>query len=394
MFFKWKKKKSQDKILEAFAEAFRESTQKANEIGPILLAKQRPEQADFGLCATNPIFTSSLAGTEQYLSRLCTKDGKKFTWSPYISVQATIDEYTDIGEDKYTLFLDGKEYADLYFILYLGESTFPPAGLYFSDDSTDWDLEREALSKGISAYQLREQRRKEKAEQELLAKAAIVKNVYPECDIISLVENPLFVFLERIEFDLVKAYEYIHKDKYFVLKENKPEEISTTYSAQHFYDLLCKSESKPQVRDCRTMSSIELQTAASKAGLDILTFASFNKLEVENAEMKWNARLKQFKKYAEQAVETKATFPSFDLIDDLKDFTFDRIADKFGVFTAHEICHFHDYYIPKVHKEEVHIENEEKSTEEIFFCRKCGTKLFSDSTFCHKCGTKVERDAI
>jgi len=29
------------------------------------------------------------------------------------------------------------------------------------------------------------------------------------------------------------------------------------------------------------------------------------------------------------------------------------------------------------------------SSNDTFFCRKCGAKLFSDSTFCHKCGTEV-----
>lgn len=393
MFFN-KKKSTQDQFLELFGNALKEAANRSREIGPILHKQQRPHQPDFGRSETNPILISSLEGTEQYLRRLCTKEGKKFTWSSYTGIRTNIGELTDIGEDMYTLYLEGQPYTKLYFVPYCAETKFPPAGLYFSDDSTDWDLEREAFSKGMTVYQLKEQRRKEKEETELIAKASVIKQKYPSCNLAADVKNPLFVFLAKLDYDLIQAYEYIHKDKLFHKKEKTTQMADTIYSSQYFYDLLCKSETKRHVVDCSTMSRLELQTAAAKEGVSIYDYVGMNKLERENAEILWNARLRQFKKYSEQAVEAASIFPQFDLIADMRNKIFDKIADRFGVVTAHEICHFNDYYIPVEGKDEPLITSVEEPvkvahSEEILFCRKCGTKLFSDSVFCHKCGFNV-----
>lgn len=150
-FFDFLKKKN-DKKTEATEEQFFELLSKgldaANKnigrIKPVLLKNQNVWEANYGIDESNPIISVSLEGTTEYLGRLCTLDGKKFTWSGYTSIRATVHGLTDVGEDKYTLFLDGQPYADIFFVPYIGKAEFPPAGLSFSDDNRDWDEERRA----------------------------------------------------------------------------------------------------------------------------------------------------------------------------------------------------------------------------------------------------------
>lgn len=134
-----------NEIWDAFDTAIKEATERRNQMGSIILAGQQPNREDFGYSPENPICTTSLMGTERYLKRLCTKEGKTFTWSGYSSVRATVRSIPDVGLDKYMLFLDGEKYAELFFVLYMGESEFPPYNLSFVDDMRDWDLERKAL---------------------------------------------------------------------------------------------------------------------------------------------------------------------------------------------------------------------------------------------------------
>ena len=153
------KQPTKENAADVLIQAMQKANERALEIGPIILEGQRPEQDDYGLCETNPICVFSLNGTEEYLKRLCTKDGRTFTWSSYTMISASLHGLKDVGEDKYTLYLDGKPYAELFFVLYYGQTEFPPAGLYFIDDERDWDLEREALRKDITPEQLLELRR-------------------------------------------------------------------------------------------------------------------------------------------------------------------------------------------------------------------------------------------
>lgn len=187
--FKRKEKNVNDDFLKIIANALTEAEDNAQNVGKAIFAKQAPEKSNFGHSETNPIFTNSISGTEHYLSNLCTKDGEKFTWSPCTSIRVTIDEYQDIGEDMYTLYLNGNEYTKLYFVLYVGESIFPPAGLCFCDDDTDWDTEREDFSMGVPADVLL-RLRKVKAENRAIREEEARKQISSKNDVDS--NTPLF----------------------------------------------------------------------------------------------------------------------------------------------------------------------------------------------------------
>ena len=150
IFKKKKQETSQEKLQRLFIEAVKDANEKSMEIAPIVRANSRPNNHDFGLCSGNPICSSSLSGTNYYLSRLCTKSKEKFTWSGYTSIRAKVGNLEDVGEDVYTLYLNDEPYTQLYFVPYVGESEYPPTGLSFIDDDKDWDLERAAAEMGIS----------------------------------------------------------------------------------------------------------------------------------------------------------------------------------------------------------------------------------------------------
>lgn len=171
---KKKKQKQQEEFFKLLGDALQTANENAQSVGNDIFNRQDPDRKDFGRCEAHPIFTSSLVGTESYLSRLCTKDGSKFTWSGYTSIRATVRGHKDVGEDVYTLYLNGEKYTNIYVVPYVGESKFPPAGLYFCDDDTDWDLEREAFGKGITVAQLLELRKLEEEVKNEKLKAQVI----------------------------------------------------------------------------------------------------------------------------------------------------------------------------------------------------------------------------
>ena len=395
-----KKKDPQEEFLKLFNEALQDAKENAQTVGT-LFNTQQPDRSDFGLSETNPIFGGSLSRTENYLSRLCTKDGRKFTWARSGEVRATVRGQKDVGEDIYTLYLNGEKYTDLYFVLYVGESEFPPAGLYFCDDDIDWDLKREALEKGVTVEQLIEIRQmveeneklKLKMEEEFKQAAAIkaqpVKNKYPAFSLESELQNPIFAFLSNTDFDLVVAYEYCHKEELSFKKRNKDSCCSESYTKESCFDLLYKIENEErQPLSGAEKSTADLQKEAAERGLELEQLIEIRTMEKENTELKWQMRVKALKSIAEQATKAQADLPKFDLSVEWKNIIFRQIANKFGMLVAYEITHFHECYFQE---QQLQTTSEPVIEEpELLFCRKCGTQLLLDSAFCYKCGTKVE----
>ena len=97
---------SQESFFEVFAKGVSAAAENSKKQNPILLANQLVWESNYGLDKTNPLISESLQGTTNYLSRLCTTDGKTFTWSHYVSERAAVHGLPDVGEDKYTLYLD------------------------------------------------------------------------------------------------------------------------------------------------------------------------------------------------------------------------------------------------------------------------------------------------
>ena len=405
--FNRKKKKQQDEFFQLLGDALKTANENAQTVGKAIYDRQAPDRSDFGLCETNPVCTTSLGGTENYLGRLCTKDGSKFTWSGYTSIRATVRGHADVGEDVYTLYLDGEKYTDIYVVPYVGESKFPPAGLYFCDEETDWDLEREAFGKGITGAQLleirkmeeeneRERQRAQKELEEAVAKkSAHIVEKYAAFSIDEELKNPDFVFLANLDIDALVVYEYCHREELSFRKVTVASQNAEVPDSGYYFNILHDIENREMqqfIRERKEKTKRHMETN----GFSHEDFLFMQNMEVENAEFKWKMRVKELRAIAKQAIEVQTLYPKFDLRAEWKNETFREITAKFGMRAAYEVTHFNECYSLSPIDEPVCqpakedpvpqqvIENQEK-----LFCRKCGAELFSDSFFCHKCGTGV-----
>ena len=408
LFNTLKKKATRKKGLKLLLEMQEDATKYFEKIGPVILGRQQPDRSDFGLCESNPICTTSLMATEAYLKRLCTKDGRKFTWSRYHSIRTQLHGLKDVGEDVYTLYLDGEIYTKIYVVPYIGMSKFPPAGMIFCDDDRDWDLEREAFSKGLDVEDLIKLREIEKENEEMRKKiqeenkrkdeehkhwltlnSEAVKSTYPNFDLDTEMLNAIFSTLASIEYDLKAAFEYIHKAEYFDKVElaglNVKHEM---YTASYYYELICEleKEKKPLVLKRQTT---DLTKEANERQVAVEDLIKLQNIEVRNANELWNRQLESFRKLANQAEQAKQLFPLFDLQEDWHNETFQKLIKHFEIHIVHEILHFSKYYVSKDRTNDSSVQNAERIEKAQLFCRKCGESLALDSVFCHRCGTKV-----
>lgn len=405
-FFNRKKKKQQDEFFQLLGDALKTANENVQTVGKAIFDRQAPDRDDFGRCETNPVFTTSLAGTEDYLGRLCTKDGSKFTWSSYTSIRATVRGHADVGEDVYTLYLSGEKYADIYVVPYVGESKFPPAGLYFCDDDTDWDLEREAFSKGLTGAQLIEirkmeeenERERQKAQKELeeavTKKSAHIVEKYADFSIEEALKNPDFVFLANFDIDALIIYEYCHREELLFRKVAEETLNTEVPDSGHYFNILHDIENR-EWQQCIRDSKERLKRHVESKGIPHEDFLFIQKMEEENAAIKWKMRVKELRSIAKQAIEVQKSYSKFDLSIEWKNETFREITNKFGMLAAYEVIHFYSCYSQAPEEsapEIVENKNEPKAeaNEEKLFCRKCGTRLPLDSLFCNKCGEKVE----
>ncbi|MBR5344968.1 MAG: hypothetical protein IK127_04010 [Clostridia bacterium] len=94
-----------------------------------LFSKQRPQDDDYGYNWANPIMTSSVNESEQYLSKLHTLDGRKFTWKREGSLCVNIHGIQNVMVDKYCLSLENMPYKTIYICPYAHTSSDAPKGL-------------------------------------------------------------------------------------------------------------------------------------------------------------------------------------------------------------------------------------------------------------------------
>lgn len=405
--FNRKKKKQQDEFFQLLGDALKTANENAQTVGKAIYDRQAPDRSDFGLCETNPVCTTSLGGTENYLGRLCTKDGSKFTWSGYTSIRATVRGHADVGEDVYTLYLNGEKYTDIYVVPYVGESKFPPAGLYFCDDDTDWDLEREAFGKGITGAQLLEirkmeeenererQRVQKELEEAVTKKAAHICEKYADFSIEAELQNPDFVFLANLDVDAMTAYEYCYREKLLFKIISSQTENTEVPDSGYYFNILHDIENR-EWQQIRRESRERLKQHFQSNRLPHEDFLFMQKMEDENAEIKWKMRIKELRAIAKQAVEVQTLYPQFDLRAEWKNEPFREITAKLGMRAAYEVMHFVECFSLTAIDEQAHQLAEAGpapqpvvGAQEKLFCRKCGTELFADSVFCHKCGTEI-----
>lgn len=120
------------------------------------------DHADFGYSERNPIFTSSSAASERYLSALRTERGEGLRWIREGTVTVKkLNQISNVNVECYTLYLYGKEYKQIY-ICPSGRrnSSDAPKGLILASDgkrlSYSGSISLEAKEKGITEEQVLE----------------------------------------------------------------------------------------------------------------------------------------------------------------------------------------------------------------------------------------------
>ena len=96
----------------------------------ILFDSQRPTASDYGYTDFNPIMTSSISSTDEYLGRLRTLDGSSFTWERTGSLSVT--EHCGVRNviiDSYQLYLNGVKFKTIYICPYGHNHSYAPEGM-------------------------------------------------------------------------------------------------------------------------------------------------------------------------------------------------------------------------------------------------------------------------
>lgn len=117
-----------------FKEEFAKKMEASANRRDILFDSQKPEDEDFGYSLSNPVMTSTISSSDRYLQSLRTLDGKPFTWERRGSYCVdNIGGIENVMVDKYQLYLDGEEYAELYLCPYGHSSSYVPHGLTLAE---------------------------------------------------------------------------------------------------------------------------------------------------------------------------------------------------------------------------------------------------------------------
>ena len=367
----------EDRFLELFSKALEAATKNAEEKNPILLKKQHVWKSNYGLDDSNPIISENLEGTSAYLARLCTPDGRTFTWSGYTSIRASVHGLPDVGEDKYTLYLDGHPYTDLFFVPYVGKAEFPPAGLCFIDDNKDWEKERRVAKRadelGIDIETTKRILELEAKDQEIQAKRTArlrdaekeISLTYPGVNIQEEIENPLFKALFDLEFNPIVVYEYVHSS---ILLSRRKQSFSgkeqpspgAAYYRQIFLELYHE-----ELEKLNSFNSQDEITGAAQMGVPLDTYREIHSREYAILKSDWEKRLSQINDFSSQAVELKKQYPGFNLKEEVQHEVFKKLLEKVNLREAYEILHFSECFVTKMDGSNSSVSTETGKSEDI-----------------------------
>ena len=422
--FKRKKKDSlpestQDRALELLAKAVDAANETADLLRPTLLKNQFVWESNYGLDKSNPIISESLQDTTAYLSRLCTSDGKKFTWSGYTTIRASVHGLPDVGEDRYTLYLAGQPYIDVFFVPYIGTADFPPAGLFFSDDTTDWDQNRRIAKKAFECgkdWKWEKRLMEAEAEEQKLANEKATKKTearreisffYPDVNIDEEIKNPLFDPLLNLGFNAVTIYEYIHSNQLLTRKKQPLPKEKISIPTLDYYRRILLSLYHEQFERLNEIKTLDVVAYAKKIGSTLEIARRLQAAEYGAMKEDWEKREQKINTQSREAIELKKIYPLFNLEEEIKNELFVRLIDKVSLQEAYEIIHFSDCFekktkekhsIPSVNPNEharkmPSVEVEEAPSNKCLFCRNCGKQIPFESNFCPHCGTSVIRES-
>jgi len=109
-------------------EKFKDRAEKRFNEKNILFDSQRPNDADYGYSLSNPIMTSTIFSSDEYLKRLRTPEGQKLKWKRLGSANRKISNIC-VPIDIYELFLHDEKYTTIYICPYGHDSSYAPKGL-------------------------------------------------------------------------------------------------------------------------------------------------------------------------------------------------------------------------------------------------------------------------
>ena len=117
-----------------FKEDFAKRMEEGFKRRDVLFEGQRPNEEDYGYSSSNPIMTSTISASDDYLGKLRTLDGKSFTWERQGSYcMAEISGIENVMVDEYLLFLNGEKYKSIYICPYGHSSTYVPKDMQLVD---------------------------------------------------------------------------------------------------------------------------------------------------------------------------------------------------------------------------------------------------------------------
>lgn len=116
-----------------FKEDFAKKMEASANRRDVLFESQKPDEENFGYSLSNPVMTSTVSSSDRYLERLRTLDGKSFTWERHGAYCVNIGDVEGVMVDKYQLYLDGEEYAELFICPYGHSSSYVPHGLTLAE---------------------------------------------------------------------------------------------------------------------------------------------------------------------------------------------------------------------------------------------------------------------
>lgn len=124
-------------------------------IRDMICSNQKPNNSDFGYCASNPIFTGSIDSSDAYLSRLRTEKGECVQWIRKGSICFTgFPNIKSVMIDIYQIYLHWDYCCDLYICPYGHNFNCAPNGFKlsesYSDENKSINILKEALRVGVS----------------------------------------------------------------------------------------------------------------------------------------------------------------------------------------------------------------------------------------------------
>ena len=121
--------------MDSFSKNMEEKAKRRNE----LFKSQDPNADDFGYSLFNPIMTSTVFRSDEYLGRLRTENGKAFTWDRTKAYNIDLKGIKGVMVDEYELMLDGEPYKTIYICPYGHSSNYVPKGLVLADENKSKD---------------------------------------------------------------------------------------------------------------------------------------------------------------------------------------------------------------------------------------------------------------